>query len=559
MKVSRVVVAGVLATALYGACAVPQLALVDTSFAAEEENEVLPNTANITGLRDGSCEKQEVIYASMASTGAVKNLYVVNELLSEAPVMVRDYGVYRETLNLTDEVSLVTDFDNVVCVIEEGSFVYQGNLTSSDLPWNVQIGYELDGVPISAEDLAGKSGELRILIETSQNAAVDPLYFDNYLLQITCTLPMDHARNITTEEGTLALAGSDTSVSFNAMPGKNGSFSLTAQVNDFEMEGISVAAVPFSMAIDAPDSEALVAQFDALIEGADQLDKGAARLNDGVDALDQGAQKLDQGVGELQSGASELSTGMSAYVAGVSQASAGVAQLANSSKQFATQLAQLASKSSDITELAAVKMKQQDREALIGAIAASSTLSDDQKQAMIELVGASAQLGELSKGLSSLSLAYSGIAGSSENPGIDPSLQKLSDSLAQLSQQGGALTSGSTELDAGVNELASSTGGLAQGTSQLANGAAELSDGTSQLSAETKTIPDKLQAEIDAMMADYDKSDFVPQSFVDARNTNVTLVQFVMTTDPITVPDPVIEEPEPEDESFLSRFFALFS
>ena len=63
------------------------------------------------------------------------------------------------------------------------------------------------------------------------------------------------------------------------------------------------------------------------------------------------------------------------------------------------------------------------------------------------------------------------------------------------------------------------------------------------------------------MMAEYDKSDFTPKSFADARNTNVNLVQFVMTTEAIALPEP---EPEPEevqetDESLLSRFFALFS
>ena len=549
VKVTNVVVAGVLATTLYGACALPQLANGETYFAAE--NQELPSTANITGLIDGSCEKQEVVYASMTAAGAVKNLYVVNELFSEAPVMVRDYGVYSETLNLTDESELAVDAESVALVIEDGSFVYQGNLSDTNLPWNVKISYELDGVPIAAADLAGKSGMLKVSIETTQNAAVDPLYFENYLLQITCTLPMEHAKDIETDGGTLALSGSDSAVSFNAMPGKAGSFSLTAQVSNFEMDGISIAAIPFSMAIDAPDSDSLTAQFDALIDGADQLDKGAKRLNSGAQALDAGAQKLDEGVGKLQSGAAELSTGMTAYVTGIAQVNQGLSQVAAGSATFAEKLAGLQQSSDAIAQsLDATKGDVQD---LVAAIQASS-LSDAEKQAILgKLSGMSGQFDQLDaylSGVASLASAFDQIN--------DP-LQQLSGSLAQLAQQGGALTSGSSELDAGASELANSTGSITQGTTQLFHGAAQLAEGTDQLSAETKNIPDELQAQIDDMLAEYDKSDLVPRSFVDARNTNVDLVQFVMTTEAITLPDPEPEEVEPEDESFLSRFFALFS
>ena len=62
---------------------------------------------------------------------------------------------------------------------------------------------------------------------------------------------------------------------------KTGSYVLTAHVEDFEMEGVSIAAIPFSMAIEAPDSSALIAQFDELIEGTGKLDTGAEDLEVG--------------------------------------------------------------------------------------------------------------------------------------------------------------------------------------------------------------------------------------------------------------------------------------
>ena len=143
---------------------------------------------------------------------------------------------------------------------------------------------------------------------------------------------MDHVSNIATDEGSIALNGSNTAVTFSGMPGKTGSYALTAHVEDFEMEGVSIAA------IEAPDSSALIAQFDELIEGTGKLDTGAEGLEEGTTALAAGTRKLESGTTQLQGGAQELSAGVAAYVAGIAQISDGLAQAAAGSKTFAEQL-----------------------------------------------------------------------------------------------------------------------------------------------------------------------------------------------------------------------------
>lgn len=551
MKVRNVALASLLATTLLGVSALPQLALITPVYAEETTGADVQSDQDLAMLASGSAEKEEVIYASMTATGAVKNLYVVNELFSDVPALVKDFGTYNETLNLTNESALAQEPDSVVCVIEEGSFVYQGNLASSELPWNVRITYELDGEPVSPEELAGKSGSLNLSIETDQNEAVDQTYFDNYMLQVTCTLPIDHATKIETEEGQIALSGSNTTVSFTSMPGKESSYSLTAQIKDFEMEGISIAAIPFSMVIDMPDSDAIVSEFDALIEGTNQLQSGASELSTGVSALDNGIQAFDQGASQLQGGASSLSAGVAAYVAGVARISQGLAQAAAGSESFAGKLEELSQTSEGIVQsLDATETQVQE---LIASIQ-SSALSESEKAELIQkIVGLSTQLSGLknyAEGVSQLADGYAE---------LDSSLDQLSAGLAELSQQGDTLVRGSAELNEGIGDLTSSTESLAQGAGQLADGAAQLSEGTTQLHEESQGIPDKVREEIDALMSDYDKSDFEPKSFVDERNTNVKLVQFVMTTEAIHVPDAPSEEPEEEDETLLSRFLALFS
>lgn len=567
MRVRNIAIASLLATTLLGASALPQFvatpgfaeeaagttekADADTSSNANAANDASSAEASLGALVEGTAEKNEVVYASMTATGAVKHLYVVNELFSAVPAMIKDFGAYQEVLNLTDEAQLAQEPDSVVCVVEDESFVYQGTLASTELPWNVAITYELDGVAIEPAELAGKSGELKLSIETSQNTLVSQDYFDNYLLQITCTLPIEHATKVTSEEGQVALAGSNTTVVFSAMPGKSGSYSLTAQVKDFEMEGISIAAIPFSMAIDAPDSDALVAQFDALIEGAGQLNEGASELSNGAAALDGGVQAFDEGAAQLKDGADELSTGVAAYVAGVDQVNQGLAQAAAGSNAFAAKLAELSQASAGI--VSSIDASAAQIQALVAQIQ-SSSLPDDQKAALIlQIQGFSTQLGglkEYAAGVGALSEGYAP---------LDSSLAQLSVGLSDLSQQGSTLTQGASELGAGAGELAGSTGSLAQGSTQLATGASDLAQGTTQLEEESKLIPDKVRTQIDELMADYDKSDFTPTSFVDARNTNVKLVQFVMATEAIHLPDPEPEEVPEEDETLLSRFFALFS
>ena len=561
MTLRRTALAMALCVLLIIATAITEIAPANLGYAAEEQQTNAVETESATNstlaappstLLEGTCEKQEVVYASMTAAGAVKSLYVVNELFSEEPVMVKDFGTYSEVVNLTDGTNIARESDSVLCTVESESFAYQGNLTSTDLPWNVSITYELDGKVCSPEEVAGKSGELKITIETTQNQAIDPLYFDNYLLQITCTLPMDHVSNIATDEGSIALNGSSTAVTFSGMPGKTGSYALTAHVEDFEREGVSIAAIPFSMAIEAPDSRALIAQFDELIEGTGKLDTGAEGLEEGTTALVAGTHKLKSGTAQLQGGAQELSAGVAAYVAGAAQISDGLAQAAAGSKTFAEQLEGLSQASAAIVH--SLDQTQTQMQQLVNAIQASPSMSQAEKDAII------AQLSGMSGQFSQLKDYAAGVEGLADGYApLDSALTKLSGGLSELAQQGDELTSGSAALDAGVSELAGSSGSLAQGADKLSEGASALAEGTSTLHEESAIIPDKVQAEIDAMMAEYDKSDFVPKSFADARNANVNLVQFVMTTEAIALPEPEPEEMQETDESLLSRFFALFS
>lgn len=495
----------------------------------------------------GSAEKKEVVYATLENTGATESIYVVNVFDGSADVAgktIQDFGEYEQVVNLTDTSKLTQFSDSVVLTMPEGEFSYQGTTSNAQIPWNISMKYSLDGQEVSPDELAGKSGSFELNIITSQNSSVDSCYFENYLLQITCTLPMDVAKNVKTEQGSIALSGSDVTVSFMVMPDKDGDVSLSADVSNFEMAGISFAAIPFSMALDFPDTESLVSQFDALIDGTDELHSGAQELAGGVDSIDAATKEAASGAVELATGATQMTQGLKQYQQALRDQADELAAAASSmdpeaAEQYYKQLLQSYAEAL-FNEYISLKAEDVNEE------------KTDEELWQIALVNVS----ESPEG-QQIEAALEAVATQIASQGAAQALDGAADGLGSV-DSASSLLGGSAALGSGAQELASGLDKLAGGTGELAIGASTLADGTQSLAQETQGIPDAVQAEIDELMSTYDKSDFEPASFTSSKNTNVTLVQFVMTTDPIKVEEPATEEEPVEEETLLDRFLALF-
>lgn len=495
----------------------------------------------------GSAEKKEVVYATLENTGATESIYVVNVFDGSADVAgktIQDFGEYEQVVNLTDTSKLTQFSDSVVLTMPEGEFSYQGTTSNAQIPWNISMKYSLDGQEVSPDELAGKSGSFELNITTSQNSSVDSRYFENYLLQITCTLPMDVAKNVKTEQGSIALSGSDVTVSFMVMPDKDGDVSLSADVSNFEMAGISFAAIPFSMALDFPDTESLVSQFDALIDGTDELHSGAQELASGVDSIDAATKEAASGAVELATGATQMTQGLKQYQQALRD-------------QADELVAAASSMDSEAAEQYYKQLLQSYAEALFNEYISLKAEDVNEEKTDEELWQiALANVSESSEG-QQVEAALEAVATQIASQSAAQALDGAADGLGSVDSTS-SLLGGSAALGSGAQELASGLDKLAGGTGELAIGASTLADGTQSLAQETQGIPDAVQAEIDELMSTYDKSDFEPASFTSSKNTNVTLVQFVMTTDPIKVEEPATEEEPVEEETLLDRFLALF-
>lgn len=501
----------------------------------------------------GSAEKKEVVYATLDGSGTNKSAYVVNVLEGNAGETVQDFGAYEQVVNLTDTSELTQLSDSVIATLPEGEFSYQGGLSDAQTPWNISVKYFLDGQEISPNEVAEKSGHLEITIQTSQNTSVDPRYFENYLMQITCTLPMENTTEVKTDQGSIALSGSDVTVSFMVMPDKEGNVSLSADVTNFEMSGISFAAIPFSMALDFPNTDSLVAQFDGLIEGTEQLHAGAQDLANGVDEVDSVTKQAASGAAELAAGATQMTQGLQQYQQGLRDSADDAASSVSEEE--------IQQASDDYQQAVGVYTAAfaQAYEGILSQYEGQGIpITDEIKQRALAQAAQNPVVSDYQANMANkLENLMTLVAAQGGSQGAAQALTGAAEGLGSL-ENTSSLLGGSASLGTGVQELASGLDQLAGGTGDLSEGTSDLAQGTQTLAQETQGIPDAVQAEIDELMSAYDKSDFEPASFTSSKNTNVTLVQFVMTTDSIKVDEPMAAEEPAQEETLLDRFLALF-
>ena len=582
----------------------------EASSASSSDSQESQLQANVT--------KSEMVYGMLAADGTLREMYVVNRFVSDVACTSHDYGAYSQVSNLTTTQQLECKDGRVVFDIGEEPFFYQGTLENVPLPWNVSLTYTLDDQVVAPEDLGGSSGRLTIEVTTSANPDVNPTFHECFMQQITFTLDGGLCSDIQAENATMAASGKDQTIAFTVLPGHDGNFKLSAQVKDFVMPSVQIAALPYSSVIEMPDTS--------------EMEGGLANLSYAVSQLNYGTSELANGVAQLSSGAESLANGAVQFGDGLSQLASSSPQIVNASSQINDVLAQIANALKDVDfsnvediakyspvlrqiadALDTLKIVVQSLDdgyarmarvlEYLASIVYENPVSEDElailREAVADDAKASLALEKLITSYYATLQAVNDFYASGGSPEtIEAQLQAIFEDGGEIDQavnalltaadflDGGGigqieqLITGLTELSSGYSQfhsgLVSYTQGvqtlndnygslssgmtqLASGTSQLANGASQLSDGIAQLNYATSDLPAQMRARMGELMADYEFPEFDPVSFVDERNENVTAVQFVMLTDAIEQPEPESAEPEPERElTIWERFLALF-
>ena len=267
---------------------------------------------------------EEVIYAKLDAAGEPLSAYAVVALNGDAGESVTHYGAYTAVENLTDTSALTYEDGAVTATIPEGGrLYYQGTLESFELPWDIAIGYELDGRSISPAELGGQSGALEMSLSVKPNGNAPGAFADEMMLQITVTLDASLCKNISAGGATVANAGGDKTLAFTVLPGAEAEYTVTADVEDFTMAGLTIAGVKYDIASAMGDTAEIT-------DGVGQMTDAISQLSDGASQLASGAGSLRSGAGSFGSGLSTLSAGSAELVAGSEQIAGALAQISAS-------------------------------------------------------------------------------------------------------------------------------------------------------------------------------------------------------------------------------------
>ncbi|OPZ74425.1 MAG: hypothetical protein BWY80_00589 [Firmicutes bacterium ADurb.Bin456] len=568
----------------------------------------------------GLTSKEEVVYGVLGADGSLQGVYVVNSFPGAAPGgQITDYGNYSAVSNMTSGEKLTQNGDMITINTTTDRFCYQGTLATRVLPWDIDMRYELDGKEIPAATLAGKSGALMIAISIRQNKAVNPAFCENYMLQASLTLDTEKFTNIASPSGTLISAGKNKMVTHTVLPGKEASITVTANVRNLTLPGVEIFAMPFSMFIEMPDTAGLSEDLTglsqavgALHDGVDKLSAGMAKTGAGAHQLTDGSADFAGGLAELTGSSGEmlrasgeinraladivreLKTGNEDLVTG------NIAALPGGLRELARGLGEVAAGTGTVKNgyaaayaaldpaIAAIPGADIDPAPLYAEVYGNAALTAALDQLMDYYAAAKGVKGTyravqegfaaVAGGLDTMSGTTSAIAGSLA--GIAGEMEKsldsmdftaaqmrqLQDGLSQVADNYGQFHTGLNVYMRGVGNLAAGYAGvdagiksLAGGIGALNSGAKDLQDGTGELNAAAAGLPGAVLAKIEEMAEQYDKSGFIPVSFVSNKNTNVSAVQFIMKTAPIDLPATRQAAAEmPKKLTFWQKLLKLF-
>ena len=287
---------------------------------------------SVTPVRaaDENTPKEENVYVNLNQDGSVDGIYVVNAYRLDKDTQIVDYGNYESVKNLSSDAEIQLKKGTVTVDAQAGEFFYQGNLQSAELPWEISISYTLDGKKVSARELAGKNGKLKISIHVGQNDKADSAFFENYLLQITLTMDMNRCSSLEAPGATVANVGTDKQLVYNVLAGREKDITVTADVLDFEMDGISFQGLPMNLDVDRE-----VFSLDDLHDQAGEISDAADEFSNGAQDLEGGVNSLRDGVEGLQSGAESLKEGIDSYAEGAGALGDGIDTLQDGSNDLA--------------------------------------------------------------------------------------------------------------------------------------------------------------------------------------------------------------------------------
>lgn len=363
-KIGAPILAGVLAcsTALFY---VPQMSAVH-AYTEKSINENFPEMLKTAQTGD----KSETVYAVMDADGNTTDVSVSEWLKNEGKSNnLSDYSNLKNIKNTSGDEKMSRDGNKLMWAAKGKDIHYTGDY-DGELPVKVKVSYYLNGTKVSADEIAGKKGNVKIRFDYDINDSVKENGYSltrPYAIVSAVVLSNDNFTNVTVNNGKAVNDGNSTAVVGIALPGMSDNLqideldipdhvTINAKTTNFEIDGTyTVADSGFMNDVDTTKLDDATGQIDELesaldklsdaskklVDGSSKLAKGANKLadsssqieegtetlKDGTESMKTGSKDLKTGTGDLKTGVKDLSDGADKLVAGAQDLSSGTTQM----------------------------------------------------------------------------------------------------------------------------------------------------------------------------------------------------------------------------------------
>ena len=443
------------------------------STAAEQVEQETAEQEKADGVSHSSeSGKDETVYVIADAAGSPTKVIVSNQLKNkDGADSLKDTTTLKDITNVNGDGSYKENADGTITWdTDGGADVYYQGTTDKELPVTVKLSYQLDGKDIKPEDLAGKSGHVKIRFEYTNNATKKVKVGDKeeeikvpFCMTSGAVLPNDTFSNVTVTNGRIINEGKNNIVVGVAFPGLTESLdwdNMKSKAKDEEArkklddidipESVEIEADVKNFALDMTltmassnvlssfnltkdiDTSEISDQMDDLQDGMDKLIDGGEDLKDGTGKVKDGASDLNDGAGKLKDGTGDLKDGAGKLKDGTSELKDGAGELADGTQSLADGAGKLQG-------------------------------------------GAQ----ELANGTTTLKSGSSALVSG---------VEKLKSGTESLNSGVGKLQSGAGTLKAGTASLVENSGKLQAGAEKLDSGADNLNKGVSSLGSNLGTI-----------------------------------------------------------------------
>ena len=287
--------------------------------------------------------KDETVYVKVDDAGNQKDVTVSDQLKNISSLgTIDDVSDLKDIKNVKGDETFSENNGKLVWQGDKKDICYQGT-TTKKIPVGMKVTYELDGKKVSADDLEGKSGHLKIHYEY-QNTSADSGKYTPFLMATGLLMDGEKFSNVTVDNGKVISDGDRDIVIGMGLPQLKeqltsvsskvddldipDSFTVEADVTDYEkVEAVTVATNEVFNEVGTDKFDSLDELKDSMTELQDASNKlvsGSGELKEGLDTLLSSSGTLVSGIDQLASGGNTLAGGTGSLVSGANTLNAGL-------------------------------------------------------------------------------------------------------------------------------------------------------------------------------------------------------------------------------------------